>query len=81
MLTNKQVEKACEGASKHVNKHANKENMCPQGTNVGLDVVFVDSLDCITNDPHANNHGSKKGTQDPVCKDRYEPARNMCSNA
>ena len=45
MLTNKQVEKACEGASKHVNKHANKENMCPQGTNVGLDVVFVDSLD------------------------------------
>ena len=37
MLTNKQ-------RRKHVNKQALKESMCPQGTNVGLDLVFVDPL-------------------------------------
>ena len=42
---NKQAKRACEEASKHVKKQAIKENMCPQGTNVGLDVVSIDPLD------------------------------------
>jgi len=39
--------------------------------------VSVDSLERITDDLRANKHGSKKGTWDPVCKNRYEPTRNQ----
>ena len=60
-----------------MNKQAIKENMCPQGTNVGLDVVSIDPLDWIMDDPRANKHGSRKGTRDPMCKDRYELAWNI----
>ena len=83
MLTKKQVERkhVRKQTSKHMYKQASKEKECPQGKNVCLDIVSIDPLHWIMDDLHANKHGSKKGTQDPVCKDRYEPARNMCSNA
>ena len=72
---NKQAsrENACEEA----NKQASKEKECPLGTNVGLDIVSIDPLDWIMDDIHAIKHGSKKGTRDPVYKDKHEPAWDM----
>ena len=72
---NKQAsrENACEEA----NKQASKEKECPLGTNVGLDIVSIDPLDWIMDDLRANKHGSKKGTRDPVYKDKHEPAWDM----
>ena len=76
MLTKKLAERkhVRKQTSKHVYKQASKEKECPQGTNVGLDIVSIDPLDWIMDDIHAIKHGSKKGTRDPVYKDKHEPA-------
>ena len=51
---------------KHAINQTNKEKMCPQGTNVGLDLVSVDPLDWNTDDTCANRQRSLKGAWDFV---------------
>ena len=55
--------------------------MCPQGKNVGLNVVSIDPLDWIMDDTCANKHGSKKGNRDPICKDMNKQAKGVCMYA
>ena len=70
----KKAKRVREKTSKHVYKQASKEKECPQGKNVCLDIVSIDPLHWIMDDLRANKHGSKKGTRDPVYKDKHEPA-------